>query len=205
MPSDLQITNIRDLTNANSAISIASDGQVTINQNNPTIELGSNATFPDGHVLQVKSTIVTARNSTTNTDTSGTGADVGLNVTITPKKSGSHFLITCSVGIATTEGETWSLTLSRDGTKIGSGVDSGNRFGATASNVIVQTDPNSITTIGNQFLDSPSTTSAITYQIAVNNNSGSTRTLYINRTEDDTDAIGTIRGISTITVMEVLA
>ncbi len=43
MPSDLQITNIRDLTNANSAISIASDGQVTIAQNNPTIQLGSNA------------------------------------------------------------------------------------------------------------------------------------------------------------------
>ena len=45
MPSDLQVSNIRDLTNANSAISIASDGQVTINQNNPTITLGSNATL----------------------------------------------------------------------------------------------------------------------------------------------------------------
>ena len=43
MPSDLQVSNIRDLTNANSAISIASDGQVTIAQNNPTITLGSNA------------------------------------------------------------------------------------------------------------------------------------------------------------------
>ena len=30
MPSDLQVSNIRDLTNANSAISIASDGQVTL-------------------------------------------------------------------------------------------------------------------------------------------------------------------------------
>ena len=44
MPSDLQITNIRDLNNANSAITIGSDGQITVNQNNPTITLGSNAT-----------------------------------------------------------------------------------------------------------------------------------------------------------------
>ena len=44
MPSDLQVSNIRDLNNANSAISIASDGQITVNQNNPTLILGSNAT-----------------------------------------------------------------------------------------------------------------------------------------------------------------
>ena len=50
MPSDLQVSNIRDLTNANSAISIASDGQVTISQNNPTLTLGSNATFPTGTI-----------------------------------------------------------------------------------------------------------------------------------------------------------
>ena len=56
MPSDLQISNIRDLNNANSAITIASDGQITVNQNNPTIQLGSNATFPAGHV--VKTTFV---------------------------------------------------------------------------------------------------------------------------------------------------
>ena len=46
MPSDLQVSNIKDLTNANSAISIASDGQITVNQNNPTLTLGTNTTFP---------------------------------------------------------------------------------------------------------------------------------------------------------------
>ena len=45
MPSDLQITNIRDQANATSAITIASDGQVTVNQNNPTLTLGSNASM----------------------------------------------------------------------------------------------------------------------------------------------------------------
>ena len=49
MPSDLQITNIKDQANANSAITIGSDGQITVNQNNPTITLGSNTTFPLEH------------------------------------------------------------------------------------------------------------------------------------------------------------
>ena len=51
MPSDLQITNIKDQANANSAITIASDGQITVNQNNPTLTLGSNATFLDGTIV----------------------------------------------------------------------------------------------------------------------------------------------------------
>ena len=53
MPSDLQVSNIRDLTNANSAISIASDGQVTISQNNPTITLGTNTRLPQGSIANV--------------------------------------------------------------------------------------------------------------------------------------------------------
>lgn len=47
MPSDLQVSNIKDLTGSNTGLSIASDGQVTIAQNNPTVTLGSNTTFPD--------------------------------------------------------------------------------------------------------------------------------------------------------------
>jgi hypothetical protein len=65
MPSTLQVSNIKDLTGSNTGLSIASDGQVTIAQNNPTIQLGSNttfgsgvslsnATFPDGMVINEK-------------------------------------------------------------------------------------------------------------------------------------------------------
>ena len=49
MPSDLQVSNIKDLTGSNTGLSIASDGQVTISQNNPTLTLGSNATFTGEH------------------------------------------------------------------------------------------------------------------------------------------------------------
>jgi hypothetical protein len=54
MPSDLQITNIKDQANANSAITIASDGQITVNQNNPTITLGSNATLPANSICNAR-------------------------------------------------------------------------------------------------------------------------------------------------------
>lgn len=54
MPSDLQITNIKDQANANSAITIASDGQITVNQNNPTIQLGSNATINTQDYVLIK-------------------------------------------------------------------------------------------------------------------------------------------------------
>ena len=61
MPSDLQVSNIKDLTGSNTGLSIASDGQVTISQNNPTLTLGSNATFPQYAVL--KSTTSNATSS----------------------------------------------------------------------------------------------------------------------------------------------
>jgi CCR4-NOT transcriptional regulation complex NOT5 subunit len=50
MPSDLQITNIRDQANANSAITIGSDGQITVNQNNPTLTLGNNVSMASSGV-----------------------------------------------------------------------------------------------------------------------------------------------------------
>ena len=96
MPSDLQITNIKDQANANSAITIASDGQITVNQNNPTITLGSNTTFPTGHIIQVVSTNQTA-GRTTVTATSFNTDDVFGSLVITPKKASSNILLTASV------------------------------------------------------------------------------------------------------------
>lgn len=103
MPSDLQITNIKDQANANSAITIASDGQITVNQNNPTLTLGSNttlsstvslanATFPAGHVIQTftDTHTVTGPISITSSD-DYLGSD--LQVTITPKATGNKLFI----------------------------------------------------------------------------------------------------------------
>jgi len=82
MPSDLQVDNIKD----------GSATKTLAEYSSSAWSWGSGV--PAGSILQVKSTIVTARNSSTDYDTSGTGADCGLNVTINPiKKTGSHFYI----------------------------------------------------------------------------------------------------------------
>jgi hypothetical protein len=52
------------------------------------------------------------------------------------------------------------------------------------------------------YLDSPATTSAITYGVQVSSLSTGT---YINRTGSDTDAADMYRGVSYITVMEIAA
>ena len=58
--------------------------------------------------------------------------------------------------------------------------------------------------VSGTFLDSPSTTSATTYKIQMKSlNNG--RNFYLNRHQNDGDAIGSPRTASSITVMEVAA
>jgi hypothetical protein len=64
MPSDLQVSNIKDLTGSNTGLSIASDGQVSITQNNPTLTLGSNATISKSGMV-VNFSVVSDRTRTT--------------------------------------------------------------------------------------------------------------------------------------------
>ena len=52
------------------------------------------------------------------------------------------------------------------------------------------------------FLDSPNSTSAITYKVQVQAQGAGTA--YINRTQTDTNSLSFARGSSTITVMEIL-
>jgi hypothetical protein len=51
------------------------------------------------------------------------------------------------------------------------------------------------------FLDSPSSVASVTYKIQGLVQSGVT--LYINQNSDNTDNVQTLRGVSSITVMEI--
>ena len=84
-----------------------------------------------GKVLQVVSTNITTRPTTTVTDTSGVGGDLGLNVAITPTNSSSKFLINVSLGcVGGTDGAgSWGIILVRDSTRIGNGADVSSRNG----------------------------------------------------------------------------
>ncbi len=112
MPSDLQVSNIRDLNNANSAITIGSDGQIIVNQNNPTITLGSNTTLPDYSVVHAQ-TYELAGSSTATVTFGGGGQpsfnsyqDTGLEITISQANAtkGSKILVFYSHGLGINAG-----------------------------------------------------------------------------------------------------
>ena len=126
----------------------------------------------------------------------------GFNVSITPTATSSKIYVMCSIAYGTTSNVYGGFRLLRDSTAIAIGDADGVKHQATmtASNGVfgraVNTDFN--------FLDSPNTTSATTYQIQVKINGS--QSLNINSSGEDENNTDTgFRYVSTITAMEVLA
>jgi len=150
-----------------------------------------------GKVLQVVST--TKSDSFTSTSTSF--ADVtGLSVSITPSSASSKVLVLYNVsGSQAVAAQIARSRLMRDSTEINIGDAASTRARGTS-------DPFSVaaqiigTTIAGSYLDSPATTSATTYKFQVATSGG---TVYVNRSEDDSDSTIRSRTVSTITVMEI--
>ena len=160
--------------------------------------------MPAGSVLQVVSATKTDTWSTTtaiNSTTNG-AAITGLSVSITPTSSTSKFYIVVSFGGVSGTATTaqFHALLFRDSTKIGTGVGASNRPGINGS--AYYNDVNVTSPLTFSYLDSPATTSAITYSV----NGGpdvAGQTAYVNRTQNDADVSYSGRKSSTITVMEI--
>jgi len=154
-----------------------------------------------GKILQVKQTVKTDVSTTTSSSFS---AIPGLSVSITPSSSSSKVLITVDTKIGTNGGGCY-IKLLRDSTDI--------YVGDTVSGktpCLQQTYGGSDTgegqygmaKSGGTFLDSPATTSAVTYSVHWKRENSAT--MYINRSASDSGAyVG--RGASSITAMEVEA
>ena len=158
-----------------------------------------------GKILQVV--------STTKSDTfsasvaaGGNSAVTGLSASITPSSTSSKILIHCVLGAAANDDGKNQVGLAiYDGSAF---VDiapaSGSRTSVTTGGQTSGTGAtNSVTMPSLMLLDSPATTSSITYSAYVINPRGGTETLYVNRTEVDSDAATSVRAVSTITLMEV--
>ena len=121
----------------------------------------------------------------------------GLSLSITPKFSTSKFLVQMHIGChGTTNNAATTFRIYRGSTNITVGGGGDNRHGAAVfynSNNTAMGLPASM-----NVLDSPATTSAITYKVTGYTNTG---TLYINRLPGDSNW----NTISTLTVMEVSA
>ena len=154
-----------------------------------------------GGIIQVKSTTKTTQQSVL--DSSGSSAypsgavDI-MTVTITPTRADSKILVSSTVQAASSDAAI--LYMFRDSTLINAGTEgSSGASGAYRGWAHVRMyRTNETYSYSTQFLDSPSSTSAVTYKIKGLNMEGST-TLYINRrNSNDTYSL-----TSFLTVMEI--
>lgn len=150
----------------------------------------------NGAVLQIVSTTKTD----TFTMSSGTFADVtGLSATITPSSTSSKIFVSCTMhGAGQGSATVGHYRLMRDSTAICVGDAAGSRV--RASGYVNADDRPESTSFST--LDSPSTTSAVTYKVQARNE-GNSSAVYVNRGHADTDGGIYARLASTITVMEI--
>ena len=155
-----------------------------------------------GSILQVVQTFKT--DITSGSGSQGNFQDIsGLSVSITPTSSSNKILVTFSVqfGVGST-GTPVGMRLERDGTGIGIADASGSRNrGTVAEQTTFSNANNTVRLATSQFLDSPNTTSSVTYNCAIH----SSNTWYINRSEEFETSNNHTVGTSFISAMEVAA
>ena len=165
-----------------------------------------------GSVLQVKSTV----DSDVQSIAGLTFADV-ISVSITPTSSSSTILVMCNLNISAatsdasqTAARYTGVKLYRDSTQMAVNSDaSGNQAKVWFSCNSTEGNNSGFqqNNASGSFMDSPSTTSAITYKITAGNTYDSNYYTYINRPSyGSTDNYGyNHKGVSTLTVMEISA
>lgn len=158
-----------------------------------------------GAILQVVQAFKTdtfARSSTTY------GAVTGLGATITPSSATSKILIMAEVrvgaGVANADGAAIRIAGGNSATYIGDA--EGSRISAVAAITDRQAAAawaieRSMHSMTIQYLDSPATTSAVTYNVEIRG--ATANAVYVNRGLDDGNTTTQARGASSIILMEV--
>jgi len=159
-----------------------------------------------GKVLQIVST----NKTDTFTSTALSTTDItGMSVNITPSSASNKILVMCSVNVAVGGSGAADILRGLKVAKVISGSTtnsspiadvSGDEGLFTVFNQRSPYDENGVLFSTMQYLDSPNTTSQITYKLQFGTGANAQAgTIYINRTESD----DYMRGASTITVMEI--
>tara|TARA_R110002020_G_scaffold166823_3_gene354984 strand:+ start:1287 stop:2126 length:840 start_codon:yes stop_codon:yes gene_type:complete len=149
-----------------------------------------------GKVLQVLGASKTDVASTTSTSM----ADTGLSVAITPAATSSKILVTGNAVFSTNANSHYFYAqFVRDTTALAIGDAAGSRIRAWIGGGVDHAT-NSYAS-GFSYLDSPSSTSELTYKLQFKSQTGTV--VYLNSSYTDVDNNGSLRGGSSIVVMEI--
>lgn len=148
--SELSVGSLSGLAANSYVIDVASGS--TLDVTNATGTLPS-AQLPAGSILQVLDTTTITQASTTSTSYQASG----LSVSITPSSTSSKILLQYSVAIDTSA-DGCHTTIFQDSTNVADGA-------YTSVATFLDIPGRNIQTVGSSFLDSPATTSAITYTV----------------------------------------
>jgi hypothetical protein len=162
---------------------------------------GTGSTYAPGHVVQV---VQGVKSDVFSSGGIAGGASVtvtGLSASITPSSVSSKILVTVDVSGSSNLTQGFSIFLRRDGNAVGVGDAASNRSRVTSGGVNATSRNLSVASL--TFLDSPASTSSLTYTVNILNTDDVTATLFINRTSIDADASHGARSASRITLMEI--
>ena len=158
-----------------------------------------------GHIINIQSVNFTG----TQTSTSSSFTDVtNLSITMTPKSASSKFLLSCCIATGSDSHFNYCRFV-RNGTAIhlpdGSGSFSRSTSSFNMSTDITGSSAYHMAFLPAQHLDSPNTTSAVTYKVQFATRADTSHSCHINRTHRDLNNSGgyDARGVSTLTVMEI--
>ena len=153
-----------------------------------------------GKVLQVIQDIKTDTSSHQSSNASFNTIS-GLSVTITPSSTSSKILVIARLSTASASGQRYGIVPARGGSIITAAQADAASNRIRVTTMVQGLGGNQPTEIGFVYLDSPGSTSALTYTIQCS--AEGSQTVYVNRSETDTDANSIYRGASTLTCIEV--
>jgi len=159
-----------------------------------------------GSVIQTKQTYRTSQFS--QSLTTGNFSDAVMTLSITPTSSSNKILVLCTVHISTGSGTNGAQALlKRDGTPIGIADADGSRARATGAGMGSAAVNRMQSNVQMTFLDSPSSTSALSYTAHIKPGFAGTQTVYLNREGGghSTDNSNVGLSASSLTLMEIVS
>jgi len=183
-----------------SGANYGSSGQVITSNGSGSAPTWGSVSLPAGTVLQVVSTNFTSLVTLSSTSLSDVS---GFSATITPSSSSNKILIITSVAFGFNNDTYPYVRLNRNGSSIFNGTSAGgNQINVFLAGTGTSTGGTAyrIMQPSKTVLDSPATTSAVTYQIQGASGAG---TGYINRQGDQSNNAYIQYPTSTITLMEI--